>query len=92
MLVGYSSSSSEEDGEAGGEAEGAKNQSETTCRKCQEEDDGLPTRKKPKIEEESRKSRCVSWLCNPLSGVSVGDIAKLRKTKPAQTINKYITE
>uniref|UniRef100_A0A3Q4MII6 U6 snRNA phosphodiesterase 1 n=1 Tax=Neolamprologus brichardi TaxID=32507 RepID=A0A3Q4MII6_NEOBR len=33
MLVGYSSSSSEEDGEAGGEAEGAKNQSETTCRK-----------------------------------------------------------
>lgn len=58
MLVGYSSSSSsEEDGEAGGEAEGAKNQSETTCRKCQEEDDGLPTRKKPKTEEESAKSR-----------------------------------
>uniref|UniRef100_A0A3Q4GVM2 U6 snRNA phosphodiesterase n=1 Tax=Neolamprologus brichardi TaxID=32507 RepID=A0A3Q4GVM2_NEOBR len=57
MLVGYSSSSSEEDGEAGGEAEGAKNQSETTCRKCQEEDDGLPKRKKPKTEEESPKSR-----------------------------------
>uniref|UniRef100_A0AAZ1Y2C3 U6 snRNA phosphodiesterase n=1 Tax=Oreochromis aureus TaxID=47969 RepID=A0AAZ1Y2C3_OREAU len=56
MLVGYSSSS-EDDGEAGGEAEGDKNQSETTCRKCQEEDDGLPTRKKPKTEEEGPKSR-----------------------------------
>ncbi|XP_026221608.1 U6 snRNA phosphodiesterase isoform X1 [Anabas testudineus] len=58
MLVGYSSSSEEEDREAGDEA--AATQNKSVCRKYQEEDDGkngCPARKKPKIEEPATKPR-----------------------------------
>lgn len=62
MLVGYSSSSEEEDREAGDEA--AATQNKSVCRKYQEEDDGkngCPARKKPKIEEPATKPRCL-WV------------------------------
>lgn len=58
MLVGYSSSS---------EDEGEADQNTSRSRKCQEEDDdgddGCPASKKPKIEEQVPKTRCVVVFC-----------------------------
>ncbi|KAK2841865.1 hypothetical protein Q5P01_012065 [Channa striata] len=59
MLVGYSSSSEDDESEAGGDA-AAKSGSKSCPRKCQEEEDGhscSPVRKKPKTEEGVTKAR-----------------------------------
>lgn len=70
MLVGYSSSSEDEEAD-GGEAAAADSAPGSGCsRKCEEEDeanDGSRVRKKCKVEEQVPKTRCVSlggvwWL------------------------------
>lgn len=79
MLVGYSSSSEDEEAD-GGEAAAADSAPGSGCsRKCEEEDganDGSPVRKKSKAEEQVPKTRCVCHL-----GVCGGFLPALRRCR-----------
>lgn len=79
MLVGYSSSS-EEDSEA------AEATEQHCSRKCEEEDDnGRPASKKPRIEEQLPKTRCVVTFCRPEQDLPV----TVRRKRMTQRKNNF---